>query len=133
MIRTIYIESSVRAHPRASEIRRRFPAVPVVECGRYSEIFNRRGQSFRLQKQSPALILAAKHPEFVHAAPSGYGIGGGQNYYFSHMLNCVYDCRYCFLQGMFQSAAWVVFVNFEDFAEEIETVAGQDASCPATV
>ena len=22
------------------------------------------------------------------------------DWYFSHMLNCLYDCRYCFLQGM---------------------------------
>jgi spore photoproduct lyase len=128
MIRTIYVESAVRAHPRTSEILRRFPQVPVVECDRYGEVFNRRGQNFRLQKQSPALILAAKHERFVHATPPGYGIGGGNNYYFSHMLNCIYDCRYCFLQGMFQSAAWVVFVNFEEFAREIETVAAENAS-----
>ena len=39
------------------------------------------------------------------------------------MLNCVYDCRYCFLQGMYSSANYVLFVNYEDFegaiAEEI--------------
>lgn len=33
-----------------------------------------------------------------------YGLGGDKNFYFSHMLNCIYDCRYCFLQGMFRSA-----------------------------
>jgi spore photoproduct lyase len=36
------------------------------------------------------------------------------------MLNCVYDCRYCFLQGMFRSAHYVVFVNYEDFTDAIE-------------
>jgi len=30
-------------------------------------------------------------------------------------LNCVYDCEYCYLQGMYPSANIVVFVNFEDF------------------
>jgi spore photoproduct lyase len=36
------------------------------------------------------------------------------------MLNCLYDCRYCFLQGMFSSANYVFFVNFEDFEASID-------------
>ena len=35
------------------------------------------------------------------------------------MLNCVYDCRYCFLQGMYQSAHYVIFVNYEGFMQAI--------------
>ena len=35
------------------------------------------------------------------------------------MLNCVFDCRYCFLQGMYQSAHMVHFVNHESFKEGI--------------
>jgi len=35
------------------------------------------------------------------------------------MLNCLYDCRYCFLQGMYPSAHQVIFVNYEDFADSI--------------
>ena len=31
------------------------------------------------------------------------------------MLNCIYDCKYCFLQGMFNSANYLVFVNYQDF------------------
>ncbi|SVD49612.1 uncharacterized protein METZ01_LOCUS402466, partial [marine metagenome] len=49
------------------------------------------------------------------ATPEGYGIGGKNNYYFSHMLNCIYDCRYCFLQGMYRSAHYVLFVNYDEF------------------
>ena len=36
------------------------------------------------------------------------------------MMNCLYDCRYCFLQGMYRSAHYVLFVNYEDFANEIK-------------
>ena len=82
-------------------------------------MFNPKAQNFRLQKQRPALILAEKYHRFVLEAPAGYGIGGQKNYYFSHMLNCLYDCRYCFLQGMYQSAHYVLFVNYEDFQDEI--------------
>ena len=38
------------------------------------------------------------------------------------MYNCIYDCRYCFLQGMYSSANYVIFVNFDDFNAELEKV-----------
>ena len=115
MIDQIYIEEAVRDHPRAQAIMARFPDAGVTVCARYGEIFNRRAQNFRLQKIKPALILAEKFTNHVLPSPPEYAIGGEQNYYFSHMLNCIYDCRYCFLQGMYQSAHYVVFVNYEDF------------------
>ena len=31
------------------------------------------------------------------------------------MFNCVYNCDYCYLQGMFPSANIVAFVNVEDY------------------
>ena len=120
MIETIYIEEDVASHPRTREICERLPKATRVECERYGEILNRRAQNFRLQKRRPALILARKFDHFILDAPQGYGIGGRNNYYFSHMLNCVYDCRYCFLQGMFQSAYYVLFVNYEEFHDAIE-------------
>ena len=120
MVEVVYIEDAVRDHPRVRAICDRIPGASRVSCTRWGEVFNRRGQSFRLEKQRPSLILAAKHGELVLKTPEGYGIGSTRNYYFSHMLNCVYDCRYCFLQGMFRSAHYVVFVNYEDFEREIE-------------
>ena len=72
------------------------------------------------------MILARKKDGFVLPTPTGYGIGGTRNYYFSHMLNCPFDCRYCFLQGMFRSANHVVFVNWEDFFSAIASVAPGD-------
>ncbi|MGZ4959450.1 MAG: spore photoproduct lyase family protein [Methylomonas sp.] len=122
MIDTLYIETAVALHPRVAAIRQRFPEARVVACERYGEVFNPKAQNFRLQKQRPALILAEKYQKFVLPAPGGYGIGGRRNYYFSHMLNCLYDCRYCFLQGMYQSANYVLFVNYEDFQKQIREV-----------
>ena len=118
----IYVEEAVRDCERARAVCRRFPAARVVGCDRYGEVFNRSGQNFRLQKRNPALILAAKQGRRVLPAPPGYGIGSNANFYFSHMLNCVYDCRYCFLQGMYRSAHMVVFVNYDDFKADIEAV-----------
>ena len=116
----IYVEEGVAAHRRTAVITSRFPKAEIVPCRRWGEVFNRRSQNFRLQKRRPALIVAEKFDRFVHPAPPGYGVGADRNYYFSHMLNCVYDCRYCFLQGMFRSAHYVLFVNYEDFQRSID-------------
>jgi len=127
LIDLIYIEEACRDHPRTRRICQRFPDAARVHCGHYREVFNPSSQNFRLQKRRPALILAHKPESFVLPVPEGYGLGAGGNYYFSHMLNCVYDCRYCFLQGMYRSAHYVVFVNFEDFERAIADQAGREA------
>ena len=107
------------SHPRTLDLLRQFPGASQIPCQRYTEIFNRKAQSFRLQKKKPALILAAKFDNYILPTPPGYGIGANKNYYFSHMLNCIYDCRYCFLQGMYRSAHYVLFVNYDDFISAI--------------
>ena len=101
MIDTIYVEEEILEKSRTRNIMKRFPKAHLVIIDRYQEIFNRRSQNFRLQKKNPALILAKKYDNFILPAPDGFGLGASKNYYFSHMYNCIYDCRYCFLQGMF--------------------------------
>ena len=112
---TIYIEKQIRSLPRTEAILKRYPKARQVLIDRYTEVFNAPSQNFRVQKNNPALILAHKHGNRVIETPPGYHIGGENNYYFSHMLNCIYDCRYCFLQGMYRSANYVVFINYDDF------------------
>ena len=120
MFSAIYIEEEIKDWERVKEISKSFPHLPKIICGRYGEIFNRSNQNFRIQKKSPALILAKKYGNLVIPAPSNYGFKGGKSFYFSHMLNCIYDCRYCFLQGMYRSANYVLFVNYDDFKQQIE-------------
>ncbi len=116
---TIYVENTIAHHARVKTILTRFPKARVIAIERYTDVFNAPSQNFRTQKANPALILAYKHGNKVLPTPPDYHIGGAHNYYFSHMLNCIYDCRYCFLQGMYRSANYVVFVNYEDFFTDI--------------
>lgn len=127
MIDTIYFEEQVSDHPRSIALFERFPKADRIPCAHYKEVFNPSGQNFRIQKRKPALILAKNSGTMVHPVPDTYGIGGKHNYYFSHMLNCLYDCRYCFLQGMYPSAHYLLFVNYEDFFEEIAKIQKKNA------
>lgn len=124
-MQTIYIEKDILDHPRTKKILEKISAYQMIECENYKEVFNPKTQNFRIQKQKPALILAQKPSSRINVSPQGFGIGGAKNYYFSHMLNCLYDCRYCFLQGMYSSAHYVVFVNYEDFMLDIENLCKQ--------
>ena len=121
MIETIYIENQVKNHFRTKKILSKLNKnVDVIYCDHYGEIFNIKSQNFRVQKNKPALILAKKDGKKLHEIPKNFGIGGDKNYYFSHMLNCIYDCEYCFLQGKHMSAHYLLFINYEDFFLEIE-------------
>ena len=122
MIKTIYIEESIKNHPRTKKILKKFSNPSIIFCDRYDEIFNKKKQNFRIQKSKPSLIIANKFDNFVLPTPKGLGIGSKKNFYFSHMLNCLYDCRYCFLQGMYKSSNFVLFVNFESFGKRINEI-----------
>ena len=97
MIEIIYIEDGIRDHPKTLEIIQRFPNASIIGCGHYKEVFNPAGQNFRLQKKKPYIIIARQEDELLHPSAT-YG-AGLKKLYFSHLLNCLYDCRYCFLQG----------------------------------
>ncbi len=112
---TIYIERPLAGHPRIQGILDRFPRARRIYCDCYTELFNLKAQNFRLQKQHPALILARKPKDHLLPIPGGYAWGGYKSFTFSHMLNCLYDCRYCCLQGKYHSAQYLLFINHEDF------------------
>ena len=125
MVDTLYIEKAVASHSRTQSVIARYPTANQILIDRYGEVFNSHNQNFRIQKNNPCLILAEKRNKKVISTPQQYETGGAANYYFSHMLNCVYDCRYCFLQGMLPSANYLLFVNYEDFVEDIKDVANK--------
>ena len=122
MKKLIYIEKEIKEHPRTIAIAKKFKDSKVIYINNYSEVFNKKNQSFDLQKKKPAIILAKKHKNYLNKIPKNYGIGNHYNYYFSYMYNCVFDCKYCFLQGLYSSANYVIFVNYEDFLHEIKNV-----------
>ena len=121
-IETIYIEKEIKDHPNTKNILKKINYKNIILCNKYTEIFNTKNQNFRVQKINPGLILAQKKKNFLLKTPENFTIGYTNNYYFSHMLNCIYDCKYCFLQGMFASANYLIFVNYKDFFNPITKI-----------
>ncbi|WP_242940533.1 SPL family radical SAM protein [Anaeromicropila populeti] len=99
----------------------KFPTANVIEIPHYKDIFCRSQQNFCMQKKSPKLILAKKEGTLIYpGAPVCQDFGNKHFYYTSNVMNCIYDCEYCYLQGMYSSGNVTVFVNLEDFFLEIE-------------
>ena len=116
----IYIEENIIDHPNTVKIMSHFPKSRQVIIKHYKDIFNRSRQNYPLQKQSQNLILAEKRPPFVYkGSPLCQNFGNARFFYANAAINCVYDCEYCYLQGMYPSANIVVFVNLEDIFNDV--------------
>lgn len=117
----IYIEEEAFGHKNTKLILEKYPAAKVITINSYKNIFNRNNQNFQAQKSSPKLILAVKKDNFLYKGSPLCSSFGNDNFYYNAMiLNCSYNCDYCYLQGMFKSGNIVVFVNEEDFFSETE-------------
>ncbi len=117
----IYVEKDAMAHPNTGKILSRFPRAVCIEINHYKDVFCRGHQNYLLQKKSPSLILAVKRNTYVYeGAPVCQSFGNRHFYYTSSVMNCFYDCEYCYLQGMYPSANIVIFVNLEDIFLETE-------------
>lgn len=124
--RHIYVEREVLSHPVTIQLIDRFRNASVIPVDHYKDVFNRSRQNLSAQETEPSLILAANHGVlFYPGAPVCQSFGEEHFLYTSCIMNCMYDCDYCYLQGMYPSGNMVVFVNLEDYFTELDQLLTQ--------
>ncbi|SHF21502.1 spore photoproduct lyase [Thermoanaerobacter uzonensis DSM 18761] len=117
----IYVEKEILSNPITQNILKKFPKSKVVLIDRYSEVFNRPNQNYLIQKERQNLILAQKRYDFIYKGSKLCEDFKNSNFYHTSIIfNCMYDCDYCYLQGMYPSGHLVIFVNIEDYFKEID-------------
>ena len=117
----IYVEKQALNYPNTKDILTHFNNSEIIEINHYKDVFSRSHQNFYMQKQSPSLILAVKKDNLIYKGAKFCDDFGNDNFYYtSSIMNCIYNCEYCYLQGMYPSANIVVFVNIEDIFSEID-------------
>jgi spore photoproduct lyase len=117
----VYVEKGAMNHPKTRMILSKLQESQVIEIGHYKDVFNRSGQNFKLQKKSPKLIIALRTKDFCPlGSPMCDSFGNSRFHASSQMMNCMQDCEYCYLQGMYNSANVVAFANIEDTFAEAE-------------
>lgn len=100
--------------------------ITVIPIQHYKDVFNRSRQSLAVQKHAPSLILASNHGTLLYpGAPVCQSFGNRHFYYASNLMNCIYHCDYCYLQGMYPSGHMVAFCNLTDYFAEVAAVLKQ--------
>lgn len=122
----IYIEDSIADSNEVHAITAHFPHAERIKIHHYKDVFNRRGQSAETQHHAQALILARKEGNLIYeGAPVCQSFGNVYFYYTSCVMNCLYDCEYCYLKGMYPSGHMVLFVNLKDIFAQTEQLLQQ--------
>ncbi len=106
-------------HPRTEALRSRFPKAQLVLIDHQRELTQQRSATWSEQKLSAKLVVAQKSPPHIYSVGDvAPGFGHRDFAYAVPMQNCLYDCEYCYLQGMYTSAHLTVFVNQEEMQAE---------------
>ena len=117
----IYVEKKILDNKNTLEILSKFKDDKIIEIDNYKEVFSSNNQDFHLQKLGQNLILASNKPNMIYEGAVVCEDFENDNFYYtSSIINCVYDCEYCYLQGVYSSGNIVIFVDIEKVFEEVE-------------
>ena len=117
----IYVEKKILNNKNTLEILSKFKDAKIIEIDNYKEVFSSNNQDFHLQKLGQKLILASNKPNMIYEGAVVCESFENDNFYYtSSIINCVYDCEYCYLQGVYSSGNIVIFVDIEKVFEEVE-------------
>ena len=117
----VYVEERAEEYPLTQKILEKLHGADVIKIRHYKDVFDRKRQNAPLQKEHQALIIAVRDGSRIFkGAPVCQSMGQKNFYYASSMMNCPFDCEYCYLKGMYPSSNMVVFVNLEDYRKDVE-------------
>ncbi len=117
----IYVEDQVKDLALSKLVLKQFNSSEIIQIRHYKDVFNRSNQDFQLQKRTMKLILAKKTEPLLYPATDMVQDYKNKNsFYNTPALNCLYNCEYCFLQGMYPSGHLVLFANENDFFKAID-------------
>ena len=113
----VYVEKSIDLSLTGFDLKGR----NIIRINNYKEVFNRTHQNIELQKLSQSLILTENHGNFIyHGADVCQDFGNDNFYYCSTVMNCIFNCDYCYLQGLYPTGNIAVSVNIEDCFKELD-------------
>ncbi len=101
----------------------KFKHSKIIEIDNYKNIFNRASQNYKKQIKTQNIILAKKKNNFIYSGSELCNDYGNEKFFYAvTIMNCIYDCEYCFLKGMYPSPNIVIFMNLEDYITEFKRV-----------
>jgi spore photoproduct lyase len=124
----IYLERAAADLPFSRKLISRLRPTRITEIDDAQRFFKRPGQRFEVQKRAPRLIVAAKRGKKLYAGSERVASFGRERpvFYTDVVRNCLFDCDYCFLQGMHPSANILLNANLDDYADAVDEHLGNE-------
>lgn len=116
--KVIYIENTLVENEYAAVVKKIHPEhIEFIDS--YKDVLNQKGGNWRFQKNYQSIILAKRRDTFFYKASPLTQVIESKNFYYNTLaINCLFDCEYCYLQGMFTTPHLVLFLNNQDFISE---------------
>lgn len=110
----IYLEKSLAENKKAKEIIAHYSSSKVLLIDNYKNIFDKKVAG----SPEKAIVIACLN-NALSEIPENYGFPG-KWFFLKNSLNCVYDCRYCYLKwALKNNHIQVFFINYEDIKNQI--------------
>ena len=111
----IYIESQAKSYPLAQKILSKFADAYIIEIDHYKNIFDK---NIWAKSLANAIILSKQQNIPIFPTPANYGYPW-KSFFFKSILNCIFDCQYCYLKWAFKTRFPTIFVNYQDIQDAI--------------
>jgi len=124
MFERIFVEKDIINWAEATNIIKKVSkdnSHEIIEIDDVDNYFNRKKKPYLQKRSNLNLFLAKKKGTLLRPAPDAYGQEGASHYYFINAYNCIYECQYCYLQGYFNSPDIVLFLNYKDMCQAMES------------
>ena len=116
LFENIYVEKRTLEDPETKRILDRIGCPDPVVIGHYKDVFDRRSEG-----SGRSLILARNPGKHLYeGAPVCQSFGNEHFYYSPGVMNCIYDCEYCFLKGMYPGRDICIFTDMEETFSELD-------------
>jgi len=116
----VYVEKEIKDNPEAVRILSEFKNSEIIEINDCKDVFFRKNQNVMLQHKSRQLVIATQHAQMLYpGAPVCQSFGNEHFYYTSCVKNCIFDCEYCYLKGMYPSGNVVVYADLDRIFNEV--------------
>jgi len=122
MFNKIFIEDEVKDHPKTAMILNSLSKDNIQYIEKIEDIWGRVKKPYLQKRTTLNLFIGRKKGELVKETPDAYGIGAEKHYYFIHAYNCIYECKYCYLQGYFNTPDIVLFINHDEIINKMQSI-----------
>lgn len=109
----IYIEKSQKDNPITQKIINFYKNSNILYIDNYKNLFDK-----NIPLQPLKSIIIAKVNNSILQSPVWYW-HDWEWFFLKNSLNCIYDCKYCYLKWAFKNDIPVFFVNYDDMKTQI--------------